>query len=55
MDRLAAKLAPPSIGVQIRRLLLKIETATETGATHEQILETLHESGIRRKGGRKEK
>jgi hypothetical protein len=54
LDRLAAKLAPPSIEAQIRRLLLKIETAIEA-ETHEQILETLHESGIRRKGGRKEK
>lgn len=47
LDRLAAKLAPPSIGTQIRRLLLKIETAIEAGATHEQILETLRESGLK--------
>lgn len=46
LDRLAAKLAPPSIGAQIRRLLPKIENAIEAGATHEQILETLRESGI---------
>jgi hypothetical protein len=47
LDRLASKLAPPSIGAQIRRLLPKIETAFEAGATHEQILETLRESGIK--------
>jgi hypothetical protein len=46
LDRLATKLAPPSIGAQIRRLLPKIEKAIEAGATHEQILETLRESGI---------
>ena len=46
LDRLAAKLAAPSIGAQIRRLLPKIENAIEAGATHEQIMETLRESGI---------
>ena len=46
LDRLAARLQTPSIGAQIRRLLPKIETAIESGATHEQIVETLRESGI---------
>ena len=46
LDRLAARLAPPSIGAQIRRLLPKIESAIENGASHQQILETLCESGI---------
>jgi len=46
LDRLAARLANPSIGAQIRRLLPKIENAIEAGATHEQIVETLCESGI---------
>ena len=46
LDRLAARLRAPSIGAQIRRLLPKIETAIESGATHEQIVETLRESGI---------
>ncbi len=36
LDRLAARLAPPSIGARIRRLLPKIEAAIEAGATHEQ-------------------
>ena len=46
LDRLAERLRAPSIGAQIRRLLPKIETAIESGATHEQIVETLRESGI---------
>ena len=46
LDRLAARLRPPSISAQIRRLLPKIEAAIEAGATHEQIVETLRESGI---------
>lgn len=46
LDRLAARLAPPSIGARIRRLLPKIEAAIEAGATHEQIVETLQETGI---------
>jgi hypothetical protein len=46
LDRLAARLAPPSIGAQIRRLLPKIEAAIDSGASHEQIVETLRESGI---------
>jgi hypothetical protein len=46
LDRLAARLRPPSIGAQIRRLLPKIEAAIESGATHEQIVQTLQESGI---------
>ena len=46
LDRLAARLAAPSIGAQIRRLLPKIEAAIESGASHEQIVETLRESGI---------
>ena len=46
LDRLAARLAPPSVGAQIRRLLPKIETAIESGASHMQIVETLRESGI---------
>ena len=36
----------PSIGAQIRRLLPKIEKAIESGATHEEIVATLRESGI---------
>ena len=46
LDRLAARLAPPSIGARIRRLLPKIEAAIEAGATHNQIVETLRETGI---------
>ena len=46
LDRLAARLAPPSIGARIRRLLPKIEAAIEAGATHVQIVETLRETGI---------
>jgi len=46
LDRLAKKLARPSVQAQIRRLLPKIEQAIEAGATHEQIVETLCESGI---------
>jgi hypothetical protein len=46
LDRLAERLRAPSIGAQIRRLLPKIETAIESGATHEQIVETLRESVI---------
>lgn len=46
LDRLAERLRTPSIGAQIRRLLPKIEAAIESGATHEQIVETLRESGI---------
>jgi len=46
LDRLAARLVPPSIGAQIRRLLPKIEAAIDSGASHEQIVETLRESGI---------
>ena len=46
LDRLAARLRAPSIGAQIRRLLPKIEAAMESGASHEQIVETLQESGI---------
>ena len=46
LDRLAKKLARPSVQAQIRRLLPKIEAAIEAGATHEQIVETLCESGI---------
>ena len=46
LDRLAARLRPPSISAQIRRLLPKIEAAIEAGATHEQIVETLRKSGI---------
>jgi hypothetical protein len=34
------------VQAQIRRLLPKIEAAIEAGATHEQIVETLCESGI---------
>lgn len=46
LERLAARLRTPSIGAQIRRLLPKIEAAIASGATHEQIVETLRESGI---------
>jgi hypothetical protein len=46
LDRLAARLTPPSIGAQIRRLLPKIEAAIDSGASHEQLVETLRESGI---------
>jgi hypothetical protein len=46
LDRLAARLAEQSIGAQIRRLLPKIEKAIESGATHEEIVATLGESGI---------
>ena len=46
LDRLATKLAPPSIGAQIRRLLPKINAAMAAGATHEQIVQTLRETGI---------
>jgi hypothetical protein len=46
LDRLAARLRAPSIGAQIRRLLPKIEAAMESGASHEQIVATLQESGI---------
>jgi hypothetical protein len=46
LDRLAQRLTPPSIGAQIRRLLPKIETAVQAGATHEQIVHTLQETGI---------
>lgn len=46
LDRLAARLAEKSIGAQIRRLLPKIEAAIESGATHEEIVATLSESGI---------
>lgn len=46
LDRLAARLAEKSIGAQIRRLLPKIEKAIESGATHEEIVATLGESGI---------
>lgn len=46
LDRLAARLRTPSIGAQIRRLLPKIEAAIESGASHEQIVATLQESGI---------
>ena len=46
LDRLAARLAEQSIGAQIRRLLPKIEKAIESGATHEEIVATLSESGI---------
>jgi hypothetical protein len=46
LDRLAKKLARPSVQAQIRRLLPKIDAAIEAGATHEQIVETLCESGI---------
>lgn len=46
LDRLAARLAEKSIGAQIRRLLPKIEAAIESGATHEEIVATLGESGI---------
>jgi hypothetical protein len=45
LDRLAARLRPPSIGAQIRRLLPKIEATIASGASHEQIVETLRESG----------
>jgi hypothetical protein len=46
LDRLAARLRNPSIGAQIRRLLPKIEAAIASGASHEQIVETLQETGI---------
>ena len=46
LDRLATKLAPPSIGAQIRRLLPKIDAAMAAGASHEQIVQTLRETGI---------
>ena len=46
LERLAARLRAPSIGAQVRRLLPKIEAAIERGATHEQVVETLRESGI---------
>jgi hypothetical protein len=46
LDRLAQRLAPPSIGAQIRRLLPKIEAAMAAGASHEQIVQTLRETGI---------
>jgi hypothetical protein len=46
LDRLAKKLARPSVQAQIRRLLPKIEAAIEAGASHEQVVETLCESGI---------
>jgi hypothetical protein len=46
LDRLAARLAEQSLGAQIRRLLPKIEKAIESGATHEEIVATLGESGI---------
>ena len=46
LDRLAQRLTPPSIGARIRRLLPKIETAVQAGATHEQIVHTLRETGI---------
>ena len=46
LDRLATKLAPPSIGAQIRRLLPKINAAMAAGASHEQIVQTLRETGI---------
>ena len=46
LERLAARLRTPSIGAQVRRLLPKIEAAIERGATHEQVVETLRESGI---------
>ena len=46
LERLAARLRTPSLGAQIRRLLPKIEAAIASGATHEQIVETLRESGI---------
>ena len=46
LDRLATKLAPPSIGAQIRRLVPKINAAMAAGATHEQIVQTLRETGI---------
>jgi hypothetical protein len=46
LDRLATKLAPPSIGAQIRRLLPKIDAAMAAGASHEQIVRTLRETGI---------
>ena len=46
LERLAARLRTPSIGAQVRRLLPKIEAAIASGASHEQIVETLRESGI---------
>ena len=46
LDRLAARLAPPSIGAQIRRLRPKIEAAMAAGASHEQIVDTLRATGI---------
>jgi len=46
LERLAARLRAPSIAAQVRRLLPKIEAAIDRGATHEQIVETLRESGI---------
>jgi hypothetical protein len=46
LDRLAQRLAPPTVGAQIRRLLPKIEAAMAAGASHEQIVQTLRETGI---------
>lgn len=46
LERLAARLAEKSLGAQVRRLLPKIEKAIASGATHEEIVTTLNESGI---------